>query len=90
MKFLSNFLSETVQTLKLSSNICRSKVASTHGDHTVKVFDIRTGRLLNSLEGHKRTAWCASFHPYLDNIIASGCLSGQIRVWDLHVSFYSF
>ena len=34
-------------------------------------------------EGHPRTPWCLAFHPSLHNILASGCLAGEVRVWDL-------
>eukprot|EP00794_Sanderia_malayensis_P016060 gene16060-17683_t len=60
-----------------------SKVASSHGDHHVKVFDLGTEKRVNILKGHPRTAWSLAFHPYHNNILATGCLAGQIRVWDL-------
>lgn len=59
------------------------KVASTHGDHLIRISCVRTGRVIQILQGHKRTPWCLAFHPTLQNVIASGCLSGKVRVWDL-------
>lgn len=59
------------------------KVASTHGDHLIRISCVRTGRVIQILQGHKRTPWCLAFHPTLHNVIASGCLSGKVRVWDL-------
>lgn len=38
---------------------------------------------LSLSDGHPRTPWCLAFHPSLTNILASGCLAGQVRVWDL-------
>ena len=38
-----------------------------------------------TLSGHPRTPWCIAFHPTFNQILASGCLGGQVRVWDLHV-----
>ncbi|XP_065622674.1 uncharacterized protein LOC111988041 [Quercus suber] len=32
-------------------------LASTHGDHTVKIIDCQTGRCLKVLSGHRRTPW---------------------------------
>uniref|UniRef100_A0A804LMU4 Transducin family protein / WD-40 repeat family protein n=1 Tax=Zea mays TaxID=4577 RepID=A0A804LMU4_MAIZE len=32
-------------------------LASTHGDHTVKIIDWQTGKCLNVLLGHHRTPW---------------------------------
>ncbi|XP_022254227.1 activating molecule in BECN1-regulated autophagy protein 1-like isoform X2 [Limulus polyphemus] len=61
-----------------------TKVASTHGDHKIYVCDVKTGHLLHVLEGHPRTPWCVAFHPSSNEILASGCLGGEVRVWDLH------
>ncbi|XP_067007818.2 serine-rich adhesin for platelets isoform X2 [Anabrus simplex] len=60
------------------------KVASTHGNHNVYVTDLTTGKNVNTLSGHPRTPWCIAFHPSSNQILASGCLGGQVRVWDLH------
>lgn len=64
----------------------RTKVASSHGDHTVRVSDIATGKIVRTLEGHPRTPWCLTYHPSSSHILASGCLGGQVRIWDLYVS----
>lgn len=61
-------------------------VASTHGNHNVYVTEITTGRNIRTLSGHPRTPWCIAFHPSSSQILASGCLGGQVRVWDLSVS----
>ncbi|ESO88951.1 hypothetical protein LOTGIDRAFT_228915 [Lottia gigantea] len=61
----------------------RSKVASTHGDHTVRVSDIVSGKCTHVLVGHPRTPWCLAFHPSSNDILASGCLGGEVRIWDL-------
>ncbi|KAK7024144.1 WD domain, G-beta repeat [Halocaridina rubra] len=60
-----------------------SKVASTHGDHNIYVSEVKTGHCICTLEGHPRTPWCVAFHPASNEIIASGCLGGEVRVWDL-------
>ncbi|XP_046346371.1 activating molecule in BECN1-regulated autophagy protein 1A-like isoform X1 [Haliotis rufescens] len=61
-----------------------TKVASTHGDHTVRVTDITSGKCTHVLTGHPRTPWCVAFHPSSNEILASGCLGGEVRIWDLH------
>ena len=61
-------------------------MASTHGDHTVRIVDCKTGRCINTLQGHPRTPWCVAFHPSSNELLASGCLGGQVRVWNLKVS----
>ncbi|XP_018336537.1 uncharacterized protein LOC108745023 [Agrilus planipennis] len=60
-----------------------SKVASTHGDHNIYVTDLRTGKNIKTLIGHPRTPWCIAFHPTSNDLVASGCLAGQVRIWDL-------
>lgn len=60
-----------------------TKVASTHGNHNVYVSDLASGKHLKILEGHPRTPWCIAFHPSHTQLIGSGCLGGQVRVWDM-------
>ena len=67
------------------SFIYRSKVTSTQGDHNINVTDLRTNKCISTLSGHPRTPWCIAFHPHRNDILASDCLGGQVRVWDLHV-----
>lgn len=59
------------------------RVASTHGDHRIYICDLNTGKLLDTLEGHPKTPWCLAWHPINTDILASGCLAGEVRVWDL-------
>jgi WD40 repeat protein len=59
------------------------RVASTHGDHRIYICDLNTGTLLDTLEGHPKTPWCLAWHPSNREILASGCLAGEVRVWDL-------
>ncbi|KAL3283034.1 hypothetical protein HHI36_006193 [Cryptolaemus montrouzieri] len=60
-----------------------TKVASTHGNHNIYVTDLRSGKNVKTLVGHPRTPWCIAFHPSSNQIVASGCLGGQVRIWDL-------
>ncbi|KAG7209033.1 hypothetical protein KM043_015197 [Ampulex compressa] len=60
-----------------------TKIASTHGNHNVYITEITTGKNIKILSGHPRTPWCIAFHPSSSQILASGCLGGQVRVWDL-------
>lgn len=59
------------------------RVASTHGDHRIYICDLTTGKFLYTLEGHSKTPWCLAWHPSNEEILASGCLAGEVRVWDL-------
>ena len=58
-------------------------VASTHGDHTVKIIDVSSGTLVKVLAGHRRTPWVVRFHPSNPNVLASGSLDNTVRVWDI-------
>mmetsp|Transcript_7806 Transcript_7806/g.18684 ORF Transcript_7806/g.18684 Transcript_7806/m.18684 type:complete len:729 (+) Transcript_7806:188-2374(+) len=58
-------------------------LASTHGDHTVKVINCATGRCTRTLTGHMRTPWVVRFHPRNERLLASGSLDHQVRLWDL-------
>ncbi|KAF9616677.1 hypothetical protein IFM89_031541 [Coptis chinensis] len=57
-------------------------LASTHGDHAVKIIDCLTGSCLKVLIGHRRTPWVVRFHPVHPDILASGSLDHEVRLWD--------
>ncbi|XP_073012065.1 uncharacterized protein [Typha latifolia] len=61
-------------------------LASTHGDHTVKIIDCQTGNCLKVLSGHRRTPWVVRFHPLYSEILASGSLDHEVRLWDAHTA----
>ncbi len=71
-----------VSTISIAFSPDGRTVASTHGDHTVKISCCNTGTLIRSLEGHPRTPWTVKYHPTKSNIVASGCLGYQVRLWD--------
>jgi len=72
----------TRSTISMRFNRDGSQVASSHGDHSVKVTDFRTGAIASTLVGHGRTPWTVAWHPFKPNIIASGCLGWDVKVWD--------
>ncbi|KAG7604826.1 WD40 repeat [Arabidopsis thaliana x Arabidopsis arenosa] len=85
-------------------------LASTHGDHTVKIIDCETGNCLKVLTGHRRTPWVVNnsisdsemnfahtfgicsvgwlvrFHPHHSEIVASGSLDLEVRLWNTTTS----
>ncbi|GLU07840.1 hypothetical protein SLE2022_247800 [Rubroshorea leprosula] len=61
-------------------------LASTHGDHTVKIIDCQSGNCLKVLSGHRRTPWVVRFHPVRPEIIASGSLDHEVRLWNANTS----
>ena len=76
--------SEAVSTISIAFSNDSQTMASTHGDHTVKITCCSTGRLLTTLEGHPRTPWTVKYHPLESNVVASGCLGCQshTRTWN--------
>jgi activator-of-BECN1-regulated-autophagy protein 1 len=79
---LANESHNAVSTIAIAFAPDGRTIASTHGDHTVKVSCCFSGRLIRSLVGHLRTPWTVKYHPKNPNIIASGCLGFQVRIWD--------
>ena len=63
----------------------RQLIASTHGDHSVRITEAKNGKCLHVLTGHPRTPWTIAFHPSSNDLLATGCLGGQVRIWDLRV-----
>uniref|UniRef100_A0A6I8QJ19 Activating molecule in BECN1-regulated autophagy protein 1 n=1 Tax=Xenopus tropicalis TaxID=8364 RepID=A0A6I8QJ19_XENTR len=71
-------------TFLLAFSPDRTLLASTHVNHNIYITEVKTGRCIHSLVGHRRTPWCVTFHPTIPGLIASGCLDGEVRIWDLH------
>lgn len=74
------------RAFKMKRCVCRTLMASTHVNHNIYITEVKTGKCLHSLVGHRRTPWCVTFHPTIPGLVASGCLDGEVRIWDLHVS----
>ena len=48
----------------------------------MKLIDCRTGECIRTLTGHRRTPWVVRFHPKNANILASGSLDHEVRLWN--------
>ncbi len=75
-----------VSTIAVSFSEDGKYVASTHGDHTVKIWYYTSGRQYRNFAGHIRTPWTVKFHPRDSNIVASGCLGRNVKVWDIDLN----
>ena len=73
--------SKAVSTISIAFSPDSHTMASTHGDHTVKITCSSSGILLQTLEGHPRTPWTVKYHPKDSALLASGCLGHQVRLW---------
>ena len=77
------FQESPVSTFFLAFSPDGETVASGHGDHTVRICEVKSGCCLHTLKGHPRSPWCVVFHPSNPHLLASGCLKGTVNVWDL-------
>ena len=59
-----------------------STLASGEGDGTIKLYDVASGNLLRTLEGHKGTVYSVAFSPD-GRTLASGSADKTIRLWDI-------
>ena len=72
-----------LSTIAIALSPDSQTLASTHGDHTVKIFNLSTCELKRNFSGHPRTPWTVKYNPQDCNIVASGCLGFEVRVWDI-------
>lgn len=83
LKAVSNLLVTSAMFCIKKKTYSRTKLASTHGNHNIYVSELASGKHVRILRGHPRTPWCIAFHPSHPQLIGSGCLGGQVRVWDI-------
>ena len=58
----------------------KDKIVSASDDHSINVFDTRTGETKARLDGHEGGVWALQ---YIGNILVSGSTDRTVRVWDL-------
>ena len=57
-------------------------IATASTDHTVKLWDVGTGREVRTMEGHNRSVQAVAFRP--DGIwLASASQDGTMKIWDV-------
>lgn len=57
-------------------------LASGSNDYTVRLWDIRMGQLLKTLQGHTNQVWSVAFSPQ-GKTLASGSSDETIKLWDV-------
>lgn len=58
-------------------------LASCSQDHTIKLWDMKTGQCLRTLPGHTSIVTSFAFHPH-DQVLASSSEDRTIKLWDIN------
>ncbi|MHC5743364.1 MAG: WD40 repeat domain-containing protein [Nostoc sp.] len=54
-----------------------------HLNHSLKLWNINTGKLINTLAGHRSHVCAIAFSPDGQHL-ASGSADGTVKLWDLN------
>lgn len=57
-----------------------SLLASSSWDHSVRLWEFESRRLLRTLHGHRGEVWCTALSPNGD-LVASGSKDGEVKIW---------
>ena len=57
-------------------------IASSSNDNTIKLWELKTGMLLNTLKGHEDSVYSVAISPEA-GLIASGSKDNTIKLWEL-------
>lgn len=77
-------------TIAIAMSCDGQTFATTHGDHTVKVFAFISGAEIRVFRGHPRTPWTIKYHPSNPNIVASGCLGFEVMIFWIQGLFLGY
>ncbi|MGH7495062.1 MAG: WD40 repeat domain-containing protein, partial [bacterium] len=58
------------------------KLASGSYDQSVRLWEVKSGKLLRSLKGHQNTVWSVQFSPDGEKL-ASGSSDNSVRLWEV-------
>jgi WD40 repeat protein len=72
-----------VNSISYSKTPGSNYLASGGDDGIVKIWDVNTGNLLKSLNGHRDAVTSVSFSPKY-NKVASGSMDKTIKIWDVY------
>jgi polyadenylation factor subunit 2 len=56
---------------------------SASADRTARVFDIRTGKELQTFFGHETEISCCNWHPIHENLFVTCGFDGSMRFWEV-------
>jgi eukaryotic-like serine/threonine-protein kinase len=73
---------DTCEVLGVAFDSKGGRIATACGDHTVKIRDSRTGKVVQTLRGHEGDVFSVAFSPD-DGHLASASADRTVRLWDL-------
>jgi WD40 repeat protein len=62
-------------------------LVSSHGNGTIKFWNLRTGRMISSLKRHKRQVAKVVFNPTDSTMLASAGFDAQVLIWTIPDNF---
>ncbi|KAI0307387.1 WD40-repeat-containing domain protein [Multifurca ochricompacta] len=63
-----------------------TSLATCSGDHTTRITDVTTGKILHLLRGHTSTVKTVVWDPQHASLLSTGGRDGKIHVWDLRIA----
>uniref|UniRef100_A0A4W4EV63 POC1 centriolar protein homolog B n=1 Tax=Electrophorus electricus TaxID=8005 RepID=A0A4W4EV63_ELEEL len=81
-KFMLNELNNTFTSTFVDFNSSGTCIASSGADNTLKLWDIRTNKLIQHYQVHSAGVNCFSFHPS-GNYLISGSNDSTVKILDL-------
>ncbi|GFY40989.1 activating molecule in BECN1-regulated autophagy protein 1 [Trichonephila inaurata madagascariensis] len=73
-----------ISTFLMSYSSDGKIVATNHGDFSIWLTNVSTGKCIGRCAGHSSIPWCLKFHPSSNSIFASGCMRGELRIWNIN------
>jgi len=64
-------------------------MASCSHDRRIKIYDLRTQKVIQNYEAHKGPVTSVDFHPYTSNLLSVGD-DGKTKIWDLRKGCLSY
>ena len=66
-----------VASPRMAASWCRAP-----GDHTLKLWEVRSGKCLRTLEGHSGAVWACGFSPD-GRLLVSGSDDHTLKLWEV-------
>jgi WD40 repeat protein len=77
-----SFTAHAQRVVSLAISPDGKTLASGSTDHTIKLWDLKSKRLMETLSGHKRPVWALAFAPD-GTTLASGSGDRTVKLWSV-------